>query len=87
MLDDPHVPKDLVIIGHLIGYGEVICFSRITGEIVRYFSRKCEKYNNFKPILHQIIRMMRGESSISKKSEDLLRVMFEARKLKNIKGE
>jgi hypothetical protein len=78
VLDDPSLAKDLVIIGHLIGDGEFLCFSKTTGDIIRYFSHKCEIYSDFASILHLTIEMIKGESSISNEAEDLLLALFEA---------
>lgn len=58
------VPEDYVVIGEVIGDGEVVCFSKINGEFVNYFegNKKNERKNfgellayitNDKPILSQ----------------------------------
>lgn len=58
-----YVPDDLVVIGEMIGDGEVVCFSKKTGKFVRYFERR-EKFvtNNFSSILEQTISMNQGDS-------------------------
>lgn len=51
-----YVPEDLVVIGEVIGDGEVVCFSKSKGEFVNYFegSKKNER-KNFAELLEDII--------------------------------
>lgn len=66
------VPEDLVLIGNLIGDGEVLCFSKTTGKFVRYFEGQVnDEMDTFKEMLKEIIRMMKGDSGISEEAEKL----------------
>jgi len=79
-LNNPGMPEDLVAIGWLIGDGERLCLSKKAGKIVRFYGQKSKEFDNLKPIVHEVIRMIKGESGISKKSEDLLLEMVAANK-------
>jgi hypothetical protein len=82
-INNPSLPEDLVVIGWLIGDGEILCFSKNTGLLVRYFEGNCdETFKNFASILHQTIQMMNGEG-LSKESEDLLLSMARENKEKD----
>lgn len=66
------VPPDLVIIGWLIGDGELLCFSKENGNFIRWFEGKVnDEFENFADMLKEIIRMLKEESGISKEAEDL----------------
>ena len=66
------VPSELVIIGWLIGDGELLCFSKETGNFIRWFEGNVnDEFENFGDMLKEIIRMLKEESGISKKAEDL----------------
>ncbi len=77
------VPDNLVIIGTLVGDGELLCFSKQTGEIVRYMDGYATTVGDFKKFLTDTIRLMKGESGLSKQSLDILHAM--AAKAKNKK--
>lgn len=77
VVNSKYIPEDLVIIGHLIGDGEVLCFSKETGKFVRFFEgRENGMFDNFNEVLKKIIRLVSGESSITdeKIQEMLLKV-------------
>ena len=40
-----YMPENLVVIGEVVGDGEVVCFSKDTGEFVNYFEGKVEERN------------------------------------------
>ena len=40
-------PKDYIIIADLIGDGECLCLSRLSGKFIRYFDGKETEYNDF----------------------------------------
>ena len=53
------VPDDLIIIGEQIGDGEVVCFSKDTGEIVTYFEGNIrEKYGTFDKTINEVLRLL-----------------------------
>ncbi len=49
------IPDDYVVIGELIGDGEVLCFSKTTQKIIRYNHGKTIEYKHFKEILNLIL--------------------------------
>lgn len=56
------VPEELVVIGEMIGDGEVVCFSKETGEFIRFFEgRENGIYKDFEGILKVIIRSLSDE--------------------------
>ena len=65
-----YVPEDLVVIGEQIGDGEVICFSRTTGEIVSYFEGRINyQYGTLHKTLKEIIRLMGKPEIVIEESE------------------
>lgn len=79
------VPQDLVVIGHLIGDGEVLCFSKASGNFVRYFEGKVEEeFEDFREMLNEIIRMLRGRRSVSVEEKMLMLERLE--KIRKRKG-
>lgn len=55
-------PKDYIIIADLIGDGENLCFSRKTGEFIRYFEGKGTIYENFYEFFKWLIRFIRDSA-------------------------
>lgn len=53
-----YVPNDYVVIGELVGDGELLCFSKTTNKIVRYNHGKSKEYQNFKEILNLILNIV-----------------------------
>jgi len=54
-----YVPDGYVVIGEVIGDGEVVCFSKETGEFIRYFEGRIRRsYSEFGDILKNIITLM-----------------------------
>ncbi len=53
-----YIPDDYVVIGELIGDGELLCFSKITGKIIRYNHGKSIVYQNFKEIINLILSII-----------------------------
>lgn len=78
-----YVPKDLIVIGEMVGDGEVICFSRSTGEFVGFFEGSvCERYSNFRGVINEMLRML-GKVDNSKNNDDEISEML--RKLEEIR--
>jgi len=53
-----YIPDDYVVIGELIGDGELLCFSKTTGKIIRYNHGKSIEYQNFKEVLNLILNII-----------------------------
>ncbi len=53
-----YVPNDYVVIGELIGDGELLCFSKTTGKIIRYNHGKSIEYQSFKEVLNLILNIV-----------------------------
>lgn len=82
-----YVPEDLVVIGEMVGDGEVVCFSKAKGEFVGYFEGGiCERYSSFRGVINEVLRMI-GKVDESKNDEEeikeMLRKLEEIRKKRN----
>ena len=78
-----YVPDDLVVIGEMVGDGEVVCFSKVTGEFVEFFEGSIfRSYNNFRDVINEILRML-GKVDSSKNNADKISEML--RKLEEIR--
>lgn len=54
-----YVPEDLVVIGEMIGDGEMVCFSKESGEFVSFFEYRInEMYKDFNDIMIQIMGLL-----------------------------
>lgn len=61
-----YVPEELVVIGEMVGDGEVVCFSKETGEFVEYFEGRAHgTYGDFNGVLKEILRTLKNEPAIS----------------------
>ena len=82
------VPEDLVVIGEMIGDGEVVCFSKRNGHIIGFFEGKIdEEYENFKGLLNEIMRMLgkkqKSDEEEAAEIELMLKKLEEIRKRRN----
>ncbi|WP_425806718.1 SMI1/KNR4 family protein [Desulfitobacterium sp. Sab5] len=83
VIKNEFIPEDMVIIGHLGGSGEIVCFSKTTGKIVRLFDREREEFDSFKDILLDLIqsgKSMLGEDETTNKLGAMMLAMLEAKK-------
>lgn len=72
-----YVPEELVVIGEMVGDGEVVCFSKETGEFVEFFEGKENgKYKDFSGVLKEVIRMAKGDSGLSDDAKILFMKMI-----------
>ncbi len=78
LISNEIVSNDLIVIGTLIGDGELLCFSKNTGKIIWFDDGRTEEYDDLKPILLRIINLMQGKSGVSQSSIDVLMSMVEA---------
>lgn len=78
-----YIPEDLVNIGELIGDGELICFLKETGKIIRLFEGKKEELDSFKEILLTVIEIGKsklGEDESTNKIGAMMLAMLEAKR-------
>ena len=65
-----YVPEDLVVIGEQIGDGEVVCFSKETGDIVTFFEGEINyEYGTFNKALKEVIRLMGKPEEVKEETE------------------
>lgn len=71
------LPNEYVLIGYVVGDGEVLCFSKNTGKYVTYFEGKVnEQYDDFKMVLVKIKKDITGELPEISFTEDRLNRML-----------
>lgn len=58
VLSNETMPEEYVVIGMLVGDGEILCFSKKTGEFIWYDHGREERYDDFKAVLNEIMDMM-----------------------------
>ena len=69
------VPEDLVVIGEMVGDGEVVCFSKRNGHIIVFFEgRENGIYKEFNSFLKVIMRTLSNESILP---DDALKLFAE----------
>ncbi len=83
------LPDDYVLIGHVVGDGEVLCFSKSTGKYFTYFEGKVnEEYDKFIKILMRIKKDIIGEVPEIHFTEDKIKAMLaELEEIRRGKGE
>jgi hypothetical protein len=71
------LPDDYVLIGYVVGDGEVLCFSKDEGKYITYFEGKVnEEFDKFISFLKSIKREIKGElPEIDLPEERLARMM------------
>ena len=77
VFDDETVGKDYIIIGELWGDGELLCISKLNHTLVVLDHGEEEVMDDFGEVLDELIRVLKGESGISKEMDDLLLSMLE----------
>jgi hypothetical protein len=83
IVNEKFLPEDLVIIGDLIGDGELLCFSKTIGKIVRLFEGRRREFDSFKEIILDVIQMGKsklGEDEMTNKIGAKMLAMLEAKK-------
>ena len=66
-----YVPDGYVVIGEMIGDGEVVCFSKESGEFIGYFEGRISyRYSEFGSVLKDIIELM-GKRKPADKQETI----------------
>lgn len=80
------VPSDYVIIGWLIGDGEVLCFSKSNGNFIRYFEGMVnDEFSDFKDMLNEVIRMLEGRRKVS--MEEKMQMLARLAEIRKRNGE
>lgn len=79
-----YVPKGLVVIGEMIGDGEVVCFSKNEGVFVRVFEGKQQRFDDFACVLKKIIKLMDDKPILSE--ERYLEILQKIREKKEKGG-
>lgn len=77
-LNSEGIYKDLIEIADLMGDGESLCFSKNNGKFVWDDHGNMNEMDDFKLVLKEIIRLLKRESGLSKRSQDLLMAMVKA---------
>lgn len=88
-LEQPdYIPEDYVMIGYVVGDGEVLCFSKTSGKYIRFFEGKVNKeYNNIIEFLKEIKSNIKGEVPKIKISEEKIKKMLaRAEEIEKMKG-
>lgn len=62
-----YVPEDLVVIGEMVGDGEVVCFSKETGKFVLLFETSKIEKTSFGDVLRKIITIEDDKPILSEK--------------------
>ncbi|MBO5408455.1 MAG: SMI1/KNR4 family protein [Clostridia bacterium] len=77
LVQPDYLPEDYVLIGYVIGDGEVLCFSKNTRRYVRYFEgRDNKEYNTFIDFLNNVKSLIKGEVPKIKFTDDDIKEML-----------
>lgn len=61
-----YVPEDLIVIGEMVGDGELVCFSKESGELIRFFEGENNgTYKDFGGILNDVINSSKADGGLS----------------------
>ncbi len=85
ILNPVDLPTDMVIVADLVGDGEQLCFSKTTRNFFWADHGELEEFSDFGAVLTEIIRMLKPQSNLSSKMEDLLMKMVNEEKNVNKK--
>lgn len=67
------IPEDYVMIGNIIGDGEVVCFSKSTKKFIRYFEgRDNGEFEDFTKVIVEIKKMLKDERDSYEFSDEVL---------------
>lgn len=77
-----YIPDDYIIIGNIIGDGELVCFSKSGNNFVRYFEGKVNgEFNDFREVILKVKDMFSDYLSVSMEEKMLM-----LKKLKEIRN-
>lgn len=75
-----HVREDLVVIGEMLGDGEVVCFSKERGTFVRVLEGKEKEMDDFTALLKAVIKLMDDKPILSEERyQEILQKIREKR--------
>lgn len=82
------IPEDYIVIGDVVGDGEVLCFSKEEGNFITYFEGEVdEEYEDFLDVLRETKRMIKGElPEISFTDEQIKTMLAKLEELKKEKN-
>ncbi len=83
VLNSIGLSEDLIVIADLVGDGEQLCFSKITKDFVWVDHGDLEIIKDFGDVLSEIIRMIKPQSCLSPKMEELLMNMVKKQEENN----
>lgn len=67
-----YVPEDFIVIGTMIGDGEVICFSKTSGEFIEFYEGHINRrYEDFCEVLNEVLRMLGKPQNNSNEDEEI----------------
>lgn len=76
------LPDDFIVIGNVVGDGEVVCFSQESKTFVNYFEgRVTEQHDDFRGVLEEVITSATGKRRLSNESMENLRKLLAERGL------
>ena len=74
------LPEGYIMIGTVVGDGEVVCFCKNSGNFISYFEGKInDKYDDFSDVLSEIIISISGKRQLSTRSLDNLKKLLEGK--------
>lgn len=72
------LPDDYIMIGNVVGDGEVVCFCKSNGKFITYFEGDInEEYDDFIGVLSETIVSISGKRELSDESWENLRKLLE----------
>lgn len=75
-----YVPEDLIVIGEMVGDGEVVCFSKENGDFSTFFEGKGKKLNTFTAIVNDVISVLGNKPNLSDEEFFEILAKYEAMK-------
>ena len=80
-----YVPDDLIVVGEIIGDGQVVCFSKAEGVFVEYYEGNIQnRMENFNEIIKKIFVNTNANLGLSRKTLELF-MEFNKKYMKNEK--
>ena len=80
-----YVPDDFVVIGEMVGDGEVVCFSKKTGKFILLFEGNEEIIDTFDKVIRKVINIKSNKPILS--HSRYLEIMAKLQKERETEGE